>query len=194
MKRLIAVASLAAVVVLTALPDAAGVKVRTQRDKAFDFSTLRTYAWHPDGFGDVKVLTTTGGDPEAIRAQLEPAIRQAAEQGLAARGLTAAPAEQADVYVNYYLLLGAGISSQHLGQFIGNASEWGLPPISGATTSLEMYEQGSLVLDVSGRTQKHVIFRGVAQAEIDRQRTPEARRDRVRGAVRDMLNDFPRRK
>jgi hypothetical protein len=172
---------------------AAKVKVNVQKEKTFDFGTVRTYAWHPDGAGDVKMLQANQEEGPRIKAQLDPVIRQAVEQGLAARGLRPAPsAADADVYVNYYLLIGAGMSSQYLGQFIGNAPEWGLPPIAGGTTSLEIYEQGSLVLDLASRVQKSVIWRGTAQAEIDRQRDEAARRERVRDAVRRMIEKYPK--
>jgi hypothetical protein len=173
------------------LPASAKVKIRTQREKAFDFKTVRTYAWHPSGAGDVKVLQATADKPETIQAMLEPTIREAVEQGLAARGLQPLASDRADVYVNYYLLIGPNTSSQYMGQFIGNAPEWGLPPFAAATTSLKVYEQGSLVLDVASRLEKSVIWRGVAQAEIDRQRTVSQRDERVREAVRSMLQKFP---
>jgi hypothetical protein len=171
---------------------AAKVKIQTHRDKAFDFKTVRTYAWHPSGAGEVKILQATDEDPGKLQAQLDPVIRQAVEGGLAERGLTPAAGDDADLYVNYYLLIGASTSTQYLGQFVGSAPEWGLPPIMGSTTSLKIYEQGSLILDVVGRAQKSVIWRGIAQAEIDRLRKEAERLERVRGAVRDMLQKFPK--
>jgi hypothetical protein len=187
-RRTIAVALLVAL----AVPLSGKVKIETRRDKSFNFKTVRTYAWHPSGAGDVKILQADGDDPAKIRAQFEPTIVQAAERALAARGLTPAPGENADVYVYYYLLIGAASSSQYLGQFIGSAPEWGFPPFAGGTTSLEIYEQGSLVLDVSSRAGKSVIWRGIARTEIDRQRTQATRIERVQGAVGQMLEKFPK--
>jgi hypothetical protein len=173
---------------------AAGVKARSQRDKKFDFTTVRTFAWHPEGAGEVKILALTGDDPKLLQAQLDPVIRDAVERSLGDRGLSPAPAGTADAHVYYYLLVGANTSSQELGQFIGNAAEWGLPPITGSTTSLKIYEQGSLVLDVVARQSDKVVWRGIAQAEIDRGRTQDARADRVREGVRQMVKDYPRLK
>jgi hypothetical protein len=171
----------------------AKVKIKVQRDKQFDFTTIRTYSWHPSGGGEVKVLqaSTVSDDPEVLRAALDPVIRRAVEEGLNGRGLTLVPADQADVQVYYYLLVGAGVTSQHMGQFVGAVPEWGLPPFAGATTSLDVYEQGSLVLDLASPRQKSVIFRGTAAAEIDRRRDAASRNARVRDAIGDMLRKFP---
>jgi hypothetical protein len=182
---------LAAFVALFCASAEAKVKIKVQRDKQFNFKVLRTYSWHPSGGGEVKVLEATGDDPAKLQAALDPLIRQAVEQGLAARGLTPAPPESADVHVSYYLLVGAGITSQHMGQFVGAVPEWGLPPFEGATTSLKIYEQGSLVLDVASRQQKSVVWRGTAAAEVDRQRDEASRNERVRKALLDMLRKFP---
>ena len=54
-----------------------GVKVRADFDKEYDFSKVRTFGWHPDGAGEVKLLMKEGGDPEQIRARWEPTIKDA---------------------------------------------------------------------------------------------------------------------
>ena len=48
--------------------------------------------------------------------------------------------------------------------------------------------------DLASRAQKTVIWRGTAQAEIDRRRDDADRAERVRNAVRDMLEKYPRLK
>jgi hypothetical protein len=192
MKAPIAIVLAAAVAAGAVTSISAKVKVRVQRDKVYDFGTVRTYAWHPTGAGDVKILQANQEDAGRIREQLDPVIRQSVEQELAGRGLKPAVDGEADVYVNYYLLIGAGSSSQYMGQFVGNAPEWGLPPFDAGTTSLKIYEQGSLILDLSSRVQKSVIWRGTAQAEIDRTREAAARHERIRNAVREMLQKYPK--
>lgn len=190
---------LAALVVIALLGVAAvgvgaKVKVRTEHDKTFDFRGVRTYAWHPDGAGDVKVLEASGDDPERLRAKLEPVIKAAVEEQLARRGLVPAAGGQPDLHVNYYLLIGAGTSSQYMGQFLTSSPEWGLPVMSGPTTSFKAYEQGSLVLDLSAPSLKSTVWRGVAQAEVDRQRSDADRAQRIRDGVKDMLGKFPPKK
>jgi hypothetical protein len=92
------------------------------------------------------------------------------------------------------LLLGPGTSAQVAGQFIAPVPEWGIAPFSAQTTSLEVYEQGTLILDLSSRTKQVIVFRGSAEAAIDRTRTPEQRNKIVRDAILDMLKKVPTKK
>jgi hypothetical protein len=167
------------------------VKVDVMHDPQFDFRTVRTFAWHPDGIGEVKVLIKNSGDPEVLRKLFEPVIKPAVEQELAARGLTPAQGGPPDVYIYYYVLLTAGDSSQYMGQFVSPTMEWGLPPFQGATQSLKIYEQGSLILDLSSPVLKSAVWRGVAKAEVDRQNSDEKRNRRIREAIRDMMKRYP---
>src|SRR5215203_3045482 len=64
---------------------AAGLKVRVQKDKTFDFTTARTWAWHPTGAGEVVMAVTADDNPAAMKARFEPVIKSAVEQELAAR-------------------------------------------------------------------------------------------------------------
>lgn len=172
----------------------AKVKIRVQHDETFDFGTLKTWAWYPSGAGEVKMLISADDDPAQLKAQVDPIITEAVARELAKRGMVPAPAgSKADVHVLYYLLISVGDSSQAMGQFI-NTPAWGLPPISGGTTSLEVYEQGSLVLDLIAVSQKSTVWRGVAQAEIDWEKTSAQRRQRIQDAIRDMLAKYPPKK
>lgn len=188
---LLAVSVVITLVAIAAVGVAAKVKIRTQHDKTFDFRGVRTYAWHPEGAGEVKVLEANADDPASLRAKLEPVIKAAVEEQLAQRGLVPAAGGQPDLHVYYYLLIGAGTSSQYMGQFLSSSPDWGLPVISGPTTSFKAYEQGSLVLDLSAPSLKSTVWRGVAQAEIDRQRSDADRAKRIRDGVKEMLGKFP---
>jgi hypothetical protein len=169
----------------------AKVKVAVLHDPEFDFRPMKTFAWHPDGAGEVKVLIKNSGDPEELRKLFEPVIRPAVEQELTKKGLTPAQGGPPDLYASYYVLITAGDSSQYMGQFISPTMEWGVPPFAGATQSLKIYEQGSLILDLSSPSLKSAVWRGVAKAEIDRQRSASQREARIREAVREMAKKYP---
>jgi Domain of unknown function (DUF4136) len=181
----------ALMVAVSAVVLSAKVKVDVMHDPEFDFRPAKTFAWHPDGAGEVKVLVKNSGDPQKLRERFEPVIRPAVEQALAAKGLTPAQGGSPDLYASYYLLITAGDSSQAMGQFLSPTMEWGIPPFQGATQSLKIYEQGSLILDLSSPSLKSAVWRGVAKAEIDRQRTEPQRDDRIREAVREMVKKYP---
>src|SRR5262245_24747420 len=182
-----------AALALTTTLGAAKIKVKVDYDKAFDFKPLRTYAWHPKGAGDVKILQNSGDNPEEIKARIDPVIRGVVEQALASRGLTKA-ASNPDAFIYYYALIGPNIASQTMGQFLRPVPEWGLPPFAPATQSLEIYEQGTLILDIDAASADKMVWRGSASAEIDRQNSETTRNNRIRDGVQEMLKKFPPKK
>jgi hypothetical protein len=181
-------APLAASVVL-----AGGVKVKTQYDKEFKFAGLTTYAWHPTGAGDVKLMIADG-NAEDLRRRLEPMVVQAVDNAMKQSGLTKDPTGKPAFYVYYYALIGVGTEAQEMGQFLPAVPFWGLPILPGATQSLKYYERGSLILDVTSVSQGTVVWRGIAQAEIDRAKTDAERQQRVGAAIGEMLKKFPPKK
>lgn len=188
MKVLLVGLALAAV----SLPSAAAddVEIRTQRDKTFSFKGVQTWRWHPDGPGSVRMMSSTLDDPDAVRKELEPVVVSAVEREMAARGLTQADGP-ADLHVNYYLLVTPATSSTEVGQFLPSVTEYGLPPFPRATTRLRAFEQGSLVIDVVSPPLKSVVWRGIAQAEIQRKFSEAERHARIAKAVHDIVAKLP---
>jgi hypothetical protein len=169
----------------------AGMKVKVEFDKEFDFTKVHTYAWHPDGAGEVKILEMTGDDPEAIRTRWEPTIKDAVEQELAKRGIVPATDGKPDLFLHYYFLAGPNSESQYRGQFVGAIPPWGLPDFEMTTTSLKIFEQGTLVLDIINAPVRQIVWRSIAQAEVNRQNTMEKRAQRIREGVAGLLGKFP---
>jgi len=183
---LVAVALAAAVGAAVAL---AAVEVKVEYDESFDFPSARTWAWHPEGAGKVITMTSKYDNAEEIQARLEPTILASIEQELGKRGLTQVRTGEPDFYVSYYLLLRIGASSQQMGQFINPA--WGLPPIRGATQSGRTYEEGSLAIDLSNAKERRTVWRGVAAAEVNRQRPEDERLKLIRDAIGQTLANYP---
>lgn len=192
--RKLAIAMTSVALVGAAVVTRADVKVKTAHDKTFNFKGLSTWAWHPEGIGDVKVLQNTKDDAAELKAKFEPVFIEAVEAGFTARRLSKAAAGPADLYVNYYLLIGPGISAQTMGQFMPPVAYWGLPPFAPATSAIAIYEQGSLVIDVSSVKQGSIVWRGLAIAEVDRGRTPEERARRIRDGIASVMKKFPETK
>jgi uncharacterized protein DUF4136 len=168
----------------------AGVEVRSEFEKTFDFTQVRTWGWNPKGRGDVRMARTPEDNPEAMQQRAEPIIVEAVTTELTKRKLQESPG-QPDVFVTYYLLLTTGYTDQSVGQFLPATTAWALPPFGPATQSLEFMDRGSLVIDFSAKNE--VVWRGVARAKIkvdvDRQR----RETLLRESVRDLLKRFPPR-
>ena len=186
---LVVAALLAAPIALSA-----GVKVRSQHDKTFDFRGLTTWAWHPDGAGDVRMAVTADDNPAAVKTRFEPVIIDAVQKEMASRGLTVADASGTpQLYVNYYVLISTNQSRQTMGQFLPTVPEWGIPPFCyGATQSLKVFEEGSLVLDVTSAKTRLLIWRGMAVAELQRKVEPQERDTRLRAAIAEVVKKFPK--
>jgi uncharacterized protein DUF4136 len=54
-------------------------------------------------------------------------------------------------------------------------------------TDVELYEEGSLLLDIVDVGERRLVWRGIAQAKMDPTPTPEERNERVRVALHAML-------
>jgi hypothetical protein len=170
---------------------AGGLKVNVKHDKTFNFAGLKTYSWRLEGANPVKLLQNTDHDPEKIRATMEPIVIAAVDQALAKQGLTRVPMGQSDLFIDYYVLIGPGVSSQYHGQFVGAIPEWGLPDFAMSTSALKIFPQGSLIIDILSAKQQMIVWRGSADAELDAKRTREQQVALINEAANKMLQKFP---
>jgi hypothetical protein len=49
---------------------AADTDITIEYDKTFSFAGLNTWAWHPDGAGDVRLALTPDDDPKRVAARI----------------------------------------------------------------------------------------------------------------------------
>lgn len=169
----------------------ARVDVNIEFDPKFDFSTVKTWAWSPSGYGDVKMARTQTDNPEAYKKLAEPIIVDSITTELNGKGLRSSEASAAppDITVVYYLLLSTNITAQTMGQFLPNTTAWGLPPFLATTQSFEVFNRGSLVIDISSGS--NVVWRGVAQANIKPDADVKKRESMIREGVRDLIRRYP---
>jgi len=168
-----------------------GVDVNIEHDKAFDFKSVRTWAWNAKGAGDVIVARTKDDDPAAVKRKAEPLILDAVANELKGRGLQRVES-QPDVTVTYYLLLSNNMTAQTIGQFLPATTAWGYMLVAPATQSIKMMNQGALVLDLTAKDV--VIWRGVAQARVAFEADDKKREAILREGVRDLFKRYPPKK
>jgi Domain of unknown function (DUF4136) len=193
MSRLRSIAPIAVAVLVclvVARLDAAKTDIKADADPAFSFAGLKTWAWHPEGAGDVRLALTPDADPKRVAARADPVIQPAIEREMQARGFTKA-AGQPDLYVHYYLLATVNQSAQVMGQFVAPMPMWGLPPFAPATTALDIYALGTLIIDISSPELKAIVWRGSASRKIDVENPDSERKKVVEKAVADLLKLFP---
>jgi hypothetical protein len=177
-----------AMLALTVQAVSARVDVKIDFDKSFNFKAVRTWGWHADGPGEVKMARTQTDDPEAMNKVAAPPILDAVTVAMTRLGLEQVPADP-DLAVHYYLLLTTNMSAQTMGQFIPSTMAWGLPLFPQATQSLKVLNHGALVLDMSAKGT--VVWRGVAQAQVKPDTDGRKREALLREGVRDLLRRYP---
>jgi hypothetical protein len=190
--RTAAALSIIAVVALVSTTSAAKVEIRSERDKKFDFSQVRTWAWDQEP-GKVLMAVSAQDDPAAIQRRFGQTIVDAIASEFTQRGLNAASTPPGDVRIYFYLLVTVGIDAQQFGQFLPPVTDWSLPPFAPQTTSYDIVQRGALVIDAVSTSLDRVVWRAVGRSEIDTERTDDARKERLRTVVRELVKKFPKK-
>jgi uncharacterized protein DUF4136 len=180
-------------IVTAARPEAAKTDITVDFDKTFSFAPLRSWAWHPDGAGDVRMAVSSSDDASRVAKRVDPVIVPTIEREMAARGFTKADSA-ADLYVHYYVLATVNQSSQTMGQFVPAVPEWGLPPFAPMTTALSIYPVGTLIIDVTSPARQAIVWRGAAKRKIDLEKPDNERRAVLERAIRDLIQKLPQPK
>ena len=184
------VAWLCAVAVL----QGAKIKTRAEADPKFNFREVKIWAWHPSGSGDVIMARASGDEAAPVKKRVDPLVTAAVARELGLRGLSQASTAPPDITMHYYLLVTVGMNTQVLGQFLPAVPEWGVPPFSGATQSLDIITRGSLVLDAVSTSLGRVVWRGVAQTDLDEVPSDAQREAIIRDATHDLIKRIPFKK
>jgi hypothetical protein len=185
---IVAVTSLCAGVVLLA----AKIEVHVQHNPKANFAAIASYTWLPSPPPTTDAAPGTMRDPLTVQRELEPIIVGAVDAQLQKRGMRK-EAANGDVQVVYYLSHGTSINASTLGSYYSYAADFYLylPPGGGQTTSMKVIEEGSLVIDVVDDAK--AIWRGTANAQINRENDDEKRYRLIRDAVKKLFDRWPKK-
>jgi hypothetical protein len=172
---------------------AADADITIDYDKTFSFAGLSTWAWHPQGAGDVRLALTADDDPKRVAARIEPVILPATERQLASRKFTKTAADGANLWLHYYALLTLKDFQQVHGQFLPATVNWGLPPFAPSTSAIGVYPVGTIVMDITVPGRDTIVWRGAARREVNFESSDQKRREVIERAIRDLFKDFPPR-
>ncbi len=153
------------------------IQISTDYDPDAAFSELRTWSFADPG--------QPTGDPRLDSSLVRTRIFQALESELAVKGYGRAVGVEPDFLVDTHVALSRELDVHTFHRGYGRSS-WG-----SSETLVREVEQGSLVLDFLHPESRKLLWRGIAQARVDRRGTPAERSQRIREAVRLMLQDFP---
>jgi hypothetical protein len=162
-------------------PGGKQVTIRTEYDHNVNFPKVGTYTWlnRPPSIPD---------DPRINRTNLDLRVRDAVDKDLRSKGYECMGlGYKVDFLVTYHAVLDKGFNASAAGEAYGYKSA-----ISGAPANEEV-EKGSLVIDIVDPNTKRLIWRGIAQADIDFTASEAVKRERLYEAVRRILKQFPPR-
>ena len=152
----------ASALMLPALASAQDVKI--DFDKAFDFSTVKTYS--------IAIGTKWGNDLSERRVLTE------IDEAITAKGWKKVDAAQANAIV---VLHGATQTKKSANTFYSG--------MGSAQTVVSEWAVGTLVVDMFDAKNKQLIFRGTAEDEISD--NPEKNAKRLEKASTKLFKDFP---
>ena len=149
-------------------------------DKAFNFASVKTYS--------IKLGTTWGNDLSQRRVLTE------IDQAIASKGWQKAAEGQADVQV---VLHGATDTKRDVNTFysgMGGYGGYGYRGFGGmstgsATTTVNEYKVGTLVVDIFDPKTKTLVYRGIAEDEISDK--AEKNEKKIEKASAKLFKDFP---
>lgn len=178
---------------LAGAADAQKVEIKTNQAPNTDFKVFKTYAWLPPVPVVKNVAPDAVTNPTLSEEALMPALVAAVDRELAARGFTKAPAESADLHVAYFAALSVGFNQSYLGEHYGYITGWASPiPIGLApTTNVNVYEKGTVLVDLVDRAANKAIWRGTALTRIAQEVSVDKRIERINDAVKRMFEKYP---
>ena len=159
----------------------ATMDIATDYDPSADFSGFRSYAW-------METRPRPTADPRIDSGLLESRVRGAVEAELAAKGYGKDEGGSPDFLVGYHAAVRDRLDVYTMNNSYGYRPGWGW---GAADVYTYQYEEGSLVIDIVDAGSKQLVWRGRAQAEINRSAGPEERDARIRESVRRILERFP---
>jgi hypothetical protein len=139
-----------------------------------DFTKFKTYKW-------VNIEGATA--PDQITDQQ---IRSAVDSQLAAKGLSKAEGDQADLYVGYQV----AVTQERQWNTYGMGHPGWYGGGVGTATS-ETINIGTLGLDFYDAANKQLVWRGSATKTIDAKATPEKRQNNINKAMEKLLKSYP---
>jgi hypothetical protein len=170
---------------LIVLAGCSTMQVHSDYDRAASFAGLKTYDW-------VKTAKKVTGDPRLDDPALDKRIRELIESQLATQGYTKVSSGTPDFLVGYLVALEKKLAVSTMNDYYGYRAGWGWSYGAGTGTVTPEsytyeYEQGSLIVDVVNPKTHELMWRGSAQAEVNRKKGNE----QLSEAIRRILERFP---
>jgi hypothetical protein len=156
-----------------------GQDVHYNYDRSANFAAYKTYQW-------VEIPGGAVGDP-----LIDQAIKQAAEEQLALRGLTRVE-NNADLYIGYQVAINLekSIDLWSTGVGLGGWGGWGDRSPHGQTSTIPV---GILLVDLYDAGKKQLVWRGDAVKTIDLKKDPDKNYKNLQKVMAKLFKNYPPR-
>jgi len=144
-------------------------------DRDADFASYRTYSWMP---------FDVSGPADARQAQQQSPLMHKrtvslVDEQLVKDGLTKKVEGDVDLWVTYY-----GESEQQ----VQIRQRRGYDPLG---TTVQHYEEGTLIIDLIDATTNKLVWRGIAEATLSDNPTAEEEAERLKDSIKKVFKKFP---
>lgn len=158
------------------------ISVSTDYDQNVDFSRYRSWAFAPEAESPKPDLD------DSVSALALARIRVVLEQELTVRGYHLAEPGAASFLVTYGAVVRKKFDTRPRTTTVGTAF--------GSSTMVTgsdvyTYEEGTLVVDILDARSRKMVWAGTARGAVDQDASPAEREERIRDAVRKILDRFP---
>jgi len=166
-----------------ALGACGGMNIQAGSDPEKDLSEATSFEWMEREQPEIS--------RRATREHLDERIRAAVEGALTAQGLTEGTPGHADLVLAYYVGMDGALDIMLVNTYPDD--RWGVGRGWGLYTgrSERTLEQGTLIVDMFDSETGLLVWRGVAEAEIDRTDDLQKRSELVNEAVQKLMSQFP---
>lgn len=159
------------------------VRVMSDYDPETDFSAYRTYAWLP-------TTPEATGHPRLDSPMVQERVRRGIDRALTQKGYGVG-GEKADFFVTYHLAVDRKLDVRTMDRSVYGRYGY---RISIPETTVQEYDEGSLIVDVVDSARKQVVWRGVGSGRLrgtSGTQDPVDLEQRVYEVVDEVLADFP---
>ena len=164
------------------LTSCTSVRLGLDYDTSFTFSSLKTFAWHPEVLNE---------DNRNLRNPLIDArIRTAIEETLISKGYEKVLLNSADFLVAYHYSVERRLQVSTMNSTFGYSSGASGGSI-GFQSSVSEYNEGILVIDIAEAEAKALVWRGSGTRRVSTSNNPDKVTEKVNRAVSEILSQFP---
>jgi hypothetical protein len=154
-----------------------GQDVHYNYDRSATFAAYKTYQW---------VEIPGGAVPDQL---IDQAIKRAAEEQLALRGLTRVE-NNADLYIGYQVVINLekSVSLSGMNDGPGWGGGWATRSVQGQTSTIPV---GILLMDLYDVGRKQLVWRGDAVKTIDLKKDPDKNYKNLQKVMAKLFKNYP---